>query len=307
MDWQTKMNNALDYIEENLAGEIKLDIAAKFAGCSVWEFQRLFSFVAHTSLGEYIRGRKLALAANEIQTGDDKIINIGMKYGYDSPAAFSRAFGRFYGVSPSAARAAEITLKSYPKINFDPTNSHEEGAADGFVADGFVPDDGVDGVIAYDDSVVAYDGKERDDKMNSKNDMQSYGERGYYVKENAPVYFTPDLGKTCAWFRDVLGWYGDISGRSSDGTAEYGCVFDYPGELIVSGLTPFRGIHLFRGEASKGVVGFIMVQGLENFRQFVLKNGWKQISDIEAQHWGANECSVTTIDGCIIRVFETII
>jgi len=64
MDWQTKMNNALDYIEENLAGEIKLDIAAKFAGCSVWEFQRLFPFVTHTSLCEYIRGRKLALAAD---------------------------------------------------------------------------------------------------------------------------------------------------------------------------------------------------------------------------------------------------
>jgi len=107
--------------------------------------------------------------------------------------------------------------------------------------------------------------------MNTKNDMQSYSERGYYVKENAPVYFTPDMEKTCAWFRDVLGWYGDISGRSSDGTAEYGCVFDYPGELIVSGLTPFRWIHMFRGEASKGVVGFVMVQGLEKLRPLILR------------------------------------
>ena len=141
--------------------------------------------------------------------------------------------------------------------------------------------------------------------MDTKNDMQSYSERGYYVRENAPVYFTPDLEKTCAWFREVLGWYGDIAGRSSDGAAQYGCVFDYPGELIVAGLSPFRGIHLFRGEATKGVVGFIMVQGLKKFRQFVLENSWQQISEIEPQPWGANECRVTTIDGCILRFFET--
>jgi len=268
MDWQTKMNNALDYIEKNLADEIKLEIAAKFVGCSVWEFQRLFSFVAHISLGEYIRRRKLDLAARDIQSSEDKITDIGLKYGYDSPAAFSRAFSRQYGVSPSAARDVSATLLPYSKMIFPII--HEKGV----------------------------------ENMNTKNDMQTYSERGYYVKENAPVYFTPDIENTCAWFRDVLGWYGDIAGRSSDGTAEYGCVFDYPGELIVSGLTPFRGIHLFRGEASEGVVGFIMVQGLDKFRRFVLKNGWQKISVIKPRHWGANECSVTTIDGCTIRVFE---
>ena len=83
-------------------------------------------------------------------------------------------------------------------------------------------------------------------------------------------------------------------------------MFDYPGELIVSGLTPFRGIHIFLGEASKGVVGFIMVQGLERFRQFVLSNGWQQISEIEPKPWGGNECRVTTIDGCVIRFFEIV-
>jgi len=269
MDWQIKMNQALDYIEENLAGEISIETAAKFVGYSAWEFQRFFSFVTHTSLGEYIRGRRLALAADDIRTGGEKIIDIGMRYGYDSPAAFSRAFGRQYGVSPSSARGAGVTLTPYPKITFQ-------------IID-----------------------EERANNMNAKNDMQAYSERGYYVKENAPVYFTPDMEKTCDWFRDVLGWYGDIAGRSSDGTAEYGCVFNYPGELIVSGLTPFRGIHMFRGEASKGVVGFIRVQGLEKFRQVVLKNGWRQISEIKPQHWGANECSITTVDGCIIRVFET--
>ena len=270
MDWQTKMNQSLDYIEDNLTGEINLETASKFVGCSVWEFQRLFSFVAHTSLGEYIRRRKLDLAATDVQFGNEKIINIALKYGYDSPAAFTRAFNRQYGLSPTSAREEGVNLPLYPRITFQTTN------------------------------------KERVDYMKTKNDMQAYSERGYYVKENAPLYFTPDMEKSCAWFRDVLGWYGDICGRSEDGAPLYGCVFDYPGELIVSGLTPFRGIHMFTGDASDGVVGFIHVQGLEKFRHYVLDNGWQQISEIKPQEWGANECCVTTIDGCVIRFFETV-
>ena len=265
MDWQTKMNQVVDCIEENLAGEIKLEAAAKIAGTSVWELQRMFSFVAYTSLGEYIRSRRLTLAAKDIQTGNEKIIDIAQKYGYDSAAAFSRAFSRRFGISPSQARSEGVTLEPYPKITFT-TNTGE-----------------------------------RTDFVNARNDMQAFSERGYYVKENAPIYFTPDLEKTAAWFRDVLGWYGDIVVESG---GEYGCVFDYPGELIVANLTPFRGFHMFKGEPSKGVVGFIHIQGIETFRRLVLSKGWSQISDIEPQHWGANECRVTTIDGSVLRFFE---
>jgi len=266
MDWQTKMNDAVNYIEENLAGDIMLDVAARIAGRSVWEFQRMFSFVAYTSLGDYIRGRRLVLAAKDIQTSGAKIIDIALKYGYDSPAAFSRAFNRQFGVSPSLARNEGVKLKPYPKITFQ-TTYNEEGI----------------------------------DSMEAKNDMQAYSERGYYVKENAPIYFTADMEKTSAWFRDILGWYGGIVAASG---GAYGCVFDYPGELIVSGLTPFRGIHLFNGEPSRGIVGFINVQGLEIFRRFVLANGWDQITEIEPQPWGAKECCVTTIDGSVLRFFE---
>ena len=262
MDWQTRMNHAVNYIEENLMAEINLETAAKIAGFSVWEFQRMFSFVAYTSLGEYIRGRKLTLAACDLQTSDAKVIDIAIKHGYDSPAAFSRAFNRQFGISPSIARKDGVVLKTYPKITFQTEN------------------------------------KEGVDVMNKKNDMQTYSERGYYVKENAPIYLTPDMEKTSAWFRDVLGWYGGIVKESA---GAYGCVFDYPGEFIVSGLIPFRGIHLFNGEPSLDVIGFINIQGLEKFREFVLANGWTQISEIEPQHWGANECRVTTIDGSILR------
>ena len=134
--------------------------------------------------------------------------------------------------------------------------------------------------------------------------MKEYSKRGYYVKENAPVYFTRDIGKTCKWFRDVLGWYGDIIRNDAGEEMSYSCVFDYPGELIVSGLTPFRGIHIFQGDPVQGVVGFIMVQGLEALHKLVKANGWNQISEIKPQFWGANECSITTIDGCVLRFFE---
>ena len=267
MDWQTRMNRGLDYIEENLAGEIKLDVAAKIVGFSLWELQRMFSFVAYTSIGEYIRGRRLTLAAADIQAGKGKIIDIALKYGYDSHAAFSRAFSRQFGISPSQARSDGVRLEPYPKITFQ-TNI-----------------------------------KEGNDFMKAKNDMQAYSERGYYVKENAPIYTTPDLEKTVAWFCDVLGWYGDIVAESGGG---YGCVYDFPGEMMVAELAFFRGFHLFKGEPSKGVVGFIRVQGLEKFRQYVLANGWDKISEIESQPWGANECRVTTVDGSVLRFFEVL-
>jgi len=266
MDWQDKMNQMFDYIEENLDGEIQLDIAARFLGCSMWELQRLFSFVTHTTLSEYIRGRRLALAADELQNGNEKIIDIAVKYGYDSPAAFSRAFGRQYGVTPSQARGGKITLAPYPKITFQ---NHI---------------------------------KERENIMNI--DMKTFNERGYTIKGNAPVYFTPDMEKTCEWFNKTLGWYAGVVAKDNDGVCHYGVAIDCPSELINSNLTPFRGFHLFTGAPTSGVVGFVQVEGLEKLRQYVLDSGWKQVSKIEPQAWGANECQVTTIDGNIIRFFE---
>jgi len=269
VDWRQNMNRAIEYIEENLTGDIRLEIAARYAGCSKWEFYRIFSFIAHIPLGEYIRRRKIALALCDLQTGNEKIIDIALKYGYDSPAAFSRAFHQAYGLSPSSARKCEGQLAPYPRLAF--TSYEKEKSA-----------------------------------MKKLNDMEAYSQRGYYVKENAPVYFTRDIQKTCDWFRDVLGWYGDIILDDDGNMASYSCVFDYPGELIVSGLTPFRGIHLFNGEPIQGVVGFMMVQGLEKLHKLVKNNGWEQISDIEPQPWGANECRITTIDGSVLRFFETI-
>ena len=118
MDWLEKMNNALDYIEANLADEISYDKAAHIACCSTYHFQRIFSFIVNVPLTEYIRHRRLAAAADELKTSSIKVIDVAAKYGYESPEAFSRAFKNFHGVMPKTARDEGVSLRAYPRITF---------------------------------------------------------------------------------------------------------------------------------------------------------------------------------------------
>jgi len=111
------MNQALDYIEDNLSSEIDYYVAAKIMNCSEWEFRRIFSFLAQIPLSEYIRRRRLSTAAIDIKKGE-KIIDVGIRYGYDSQAAFSRAFSRFHGIAPTRAKDAGAELKTFPRLTF---------------------------------------------------------------------------------------------------------------------------------------------------------------------------------------------
>ena len=119
MDWLTKMNAAIDYVENNLTGEIDYGIVAQKACCSSYNFQRMFSFITDTSLAEYIRRRRLTQAALELQSTDAKVIDIAVKFGYNSATAFGRAFTALHGVTPSDARQAGAKLRAYPKISFN--------------------------------------------------------------------------------------------------------------------------------------------------------------------------------------------
>lgn len=117
MDWQNSMNKAMEYIEDNLAGSIDYYTIAQFMNCSEWEFRRIFSFLTQVPLSEYIRCRRLTMAAQDIRNGD-KIIDVSMRYGYKSHAAFSRAFNKHHSISPSQARDKDIMLKSIQSLNF---------------------------------------------------------------------------------------------------------------------------------------------------------------------------------------------
>ena len=118
MDWLTRMNTALAYVEDNLTGEIDHEKLARIACCSSHNFFRMFSYIADVSLSEYIRRRRLTLAALELQNSNIRVIDLAMKFGYDSPVSFSRAFHALHGVTPTEARADGVTLKAYPRLSF---------------------------------------------------------------------------------------------------------------------------------------------------------------------------------------------
>ncbi|MGD9142959.1 MAG: AraC family transcriptional regulator [Dehalococcoidia bacterium] len=119
MEWSERMNAAISYIEDNLDGEVLTTEAAKRAACSSFHFQRLFFAVLGVTPAEYTRRRRLTLAATELSSGKSKVIDIAMKYGYDSPEAFTRAFRSLHGVTPTAAREPGVTLTAYPRIFFN--------------------------------------------------------------------------------------------------------------------------------------------------------------------------------------------
>lgn len=117
MDWLTGIQNAINYIEENLTEEINYDEAAKQASCSSFYFQRIFSILCGITLGDYIRNRRLTLAGNELSATDNKVIDIALKYGYESPESFTRAFSKFHGVTPSDAKKDGSKLKSFSPLS----------------------------------------------------------------------------------------------------------------------------------------------------------------------------------------------
>ncbi len=118
MEWIERLNSAINYIEEHLKKEIEYDELARIACCSTYHFQRMFSYMAGVPLSEYIRRRRMSLAAADIQGGEEKIIDIALTYGYDSPTAFNRAFQSIHGIAPSQARTEGVSLKAYPPISF---------------------------------------------------------------------------------------------------------------------------------------------------------------------------------------------
>lgn len=118
MEWTERMRAAVDYIEENLTGEIDFNEAAKRAYCSPFHFYRIFTIVTGVTLAEYVRRRRLTLAASELSSGRVKVIDMALKYGYDSPDSFTRAFRNVHGVTPMAAREPGVQLVAYPRISF---------------------------------------------------------------------------------------------------------------------------------------------------------------------------------------------
>lgn len=117
MDWTTGIQNAINYVEDHLNEEIDYEMVARQAASSSFYFQKIFHILCGMSLGEYIRNRRLALAGSELKTSSHKVIEVALKYGYDNPESFSRAFSKFHGISPTEAKKENAKLRSFSRIS----------------------------------------------------------------------------------------------------------------------------------------------------------------------------------------------
>lgn len=116
MEWIQTLNKAIDYIEENLSEDIDCNKIAAHVCISSFHFQRTFNLLTDLTIGEYIRNRRLSLAGQELIKEDVKIIDIALKYGYETPESFSKAFKRFHGITPNQAKRKGENLKSFNRL-----------------------------------------------------------------------------------------------------------------------------------------------------------------------------------------------
>ena len=118
MEGLQRMLNSIEYIENNLDNPLLIEDIADVAYMSKFHFQRMFSMLTGYTVGEYIRNRRITVAAQELVNSKSKVIDVAMKYGYESPESFTKAFRKIHGISPSAAKKNSQSLKAYPKLSF---------------------------------------------------------------------------------------------------------------------------------------------------------------------------------------------
>lgn len=116
-DWIEGFQASIDYIEQNLTKELDIGKIAKKAALSSFYYQRIFGAMCGMTVGEYIRERRMTLAAQELACSDCKVIDIALKYGYDSPDSFTKAFQRFHGITPARAREQGAILRSLAPLH----------------------------------------------------------------------------------------------------------------------------------------------------------------------------------------------
>ncbi|NLT08101.1 MAG: AraC family transcriptional regulator, partial [Ruminococcus sp.] len=116
MNLATGIQKAIDYIEEHITDELDLADIAKQATCSPYYFQKIFGILCGITVGEYIRNRRLTLAGSELKKPNVKVIDTALRYGYESPESFTRAFTRFHGLTPTEAKREGGRLRSFSRF-----------------------------------------------------------------------------------------------------------------------------------------------------------------------------------------------
>ena len=116
MEWMEAIREAVDYMEAHITEEITVNDVAKHVSISPFYFHKGFSMLCGYTLMEYIRNRRLSLAAGELIASDISVTELSMKYGYDSPDSFAKAFSRFHGIAPSAVRREKAMVKTFAPL-----------------------------------------------------------------------------------------------------------------------------------------------------------------------------------------------
>jgi AraC family transcriptional regulator len=126
MTWSQRMNLAIEYIESNLESSLNVEHIARVACCSQYHFHRMFFACFKVTCAEYVRRRKLTLAAVELMSTNKSVLDVALKYGYESPNAFARAFRKMHGMNPSQTRRSSATLSTYDRVFFPLKNQSGE-------------------------------------------------------------------------------------------------------------------------------------------------------------------------------------
>ena len=118
MEGLQRMTKSIDYIESHLDKELQIGHAATIACMSKFHFQRMFTMLTGITVAAYIRNRRLTMAAQELIHSQSKVIDVALKYGYESPESFAKVFRKTHGINPSEVRRHRQSLKAFPKLSF---------------------------------------------------------------------------------------------------------------------------------------------------------------------------------------------
>ncbi|MGC5032172.1 AraC family transcriptional regulator [Micromonospora sp. DT229] len=113
-----RLNQALDHLEQRLDQPVEIADLARIAVTSEYHFRRLFSALAGIPLSEYVRRRRLTMAAAEVVAGERTLLDIAVRWGYGSAEAFARAFKAMHGTGPGEARRTKCALHAQPRVSF---------------------------------------------------------------------------------------------------------------------------------------------------------------------------------------------
>lgn len=119
VNWLEAIEKSIEYIEEHITENISAEDAAECVYMSPFYFQKGFSMLCGYTVAEYIRNRRLALAGGELLTDKAKVIDVALKYGYDSPDSFTKAFTRFHGISPSKVQKGNVMIKTFAPLKIN--------------------------------------------------------------------------------------------------------------------------------------------------------------------------------------------